>query len=279
MASLLKTAANFVLLPFGVHVARTTPPDPVRQIVALLAPIDPGIELVRIGGDNDGGYLVPNDLEGIAYCFSAGIADIVSFEIDCLTRGIRSFLADFSVDTPPIDLKEYKFTKKFVGAVNNSKYMSLDRWVNASLGNILDDDLILQMDIEGAEYETLLSTPKSILEKFRILIIEFHNVESVRDKNFCQIVLSTLQKIKENFEIVHIHPNNCCGITSINGVAIPNVFEVTLLRKDRIKSRNFVNKLPHPLDQPNDPSQADITFPNLIIQQNLKLRVHSEGNN
>ena len=30
-------------------------------------------ELVRLGGNNDGGYLLPNDLEGITACFSPGV--------------------------------------------------------------------------------------------------------------------------------------------------------------------------------------------------------------
>ncbi len=264
MKSLVVKVANIFLQPFGVHVAKTTTRDNVSRIVDLLTPIDSGIELVRIGGDHDGGYLLPNDMEGITLCFSPGVDDTVSFELDCLTRGIRSFLADFSVDAPPIELKGCRFTKKFVGAVNNDKFMSLDQWVADSLAETLEADLILQMDIEGAEYETLLSTSRNTLTKFRILVIEFHHIESIRDRIFFQIVLSTLQRIKENFEVVHVHPNNCCGITSINGVEVPNVFEVTFLRRDRIKSKKPVMNLPHPLDQPNVASRIDITFPGLL---------------
>ena len=34
------------------------------------------------------------------------------------------------------------------------------------------------MDIEGGEYETILTTPAEILNRFRIMIIEIHDVES-----------------------------------------------------------------------------------------------------
>ncbi len=44
-----------------------------------------------MGGENDGGYLVPDDLEGIEYCFSPGVSNIATFELDCLNRG--SFLS------------------------------------------------------------------------------------------------------------------------------------------------------------------------------------------
>lgn len=261
MNSIAKRAINVLLRPFGAYLAQSTTRENARQIVNALIPIDPGFELIRVGGNNDGGYLLPNDMEGITHCFSPGVADTASFELDCLERGIRSFLADFSVDQPPINLEGCQFIKKFVGALNNDKFISLDQWVSDSLANAMETDLILQMDIEGAEYETILSTSKTTLTKFRILAIEFHHVESIRDTNFFQIVLSTLQRLKEHFEVVHVHPNNCCGITSIDGVKIPNVFEVTFLRKDRIKHIKPIKHLPHPLDQANVPSKSDILFP------------------
>ena len=257
----VKKLVNTFLQPIGVYVARTTSSGEVRRIVELLKPVDCGIELIRVGGDNDGGYLLPDDMAGIKYCFSPGVADTASFELDCLDRGIPSFLADYSVDAPPIELAGCEFSKKFVGSVNNDQFMTLDQWVAVSLKSERDSELILQMDIEGAEYETLLATTNETLTRFRIMVVEFHNMESLRDQCFCQIVLSTLRRIREKFDVVHVHPNNCCGITSINGVKLPTVFETTFLRKDRVKSRKPVKLLPHPLDQPNLPLRADITLP------------------
>ena len=36
--------------------------------------------LIRIGGNSDGAYLVPDDLQGISCCFSPGVSDRKSFE-------------------------------------------------------------------------------------------------------------------------------------------------------------------------------------------------------
>ena len=38
------------------------------------------IELIRLGEDNDGGYLVPNDLKGINKNYSAGVGFLTKFE-------------------------------------------------------------------------------------------------------------------------------------------------------------------------------------------------------
>ena len=256
-----KKLVNSFLQPFGIYASRMSSSADVREIVELLKPIDSGIDLIRVGGNNDGGYLVPDDLVGIKHCFSAGVGDVSSFELDCLHRGIPSFLADYSVDAPPTELAGCEFSKKFVGAVNNDQFMTLDRWVAESLVGERDSDLLLQMDVEGAEYETLLSTTSETLKRFRIMVVEFHNMESVRDKHFCRIVLSVLRRIRENFEVVHVHPNNSHSIVSISNVKTPLTFETTFLRKDRVKSLKPVNHLPHPLDQPNLSSKADITLP------------------
>ena len=256
-----KKIINDILQLIGLYISKMSPSHEVQKIVELLKPNDCGIELIRLGSDNDGGYLVLDDLGGIVCCFSAGVGDNSSFELDCLNKNIPSFLADYSVDAPPVELASCTFSKKFIGTVNNDRFMTLDRWVARSPIPEHDSELILQMDIEGAEYETLLATTDETLMRFRIMVVEFHNLESLRDKRFCRIVLSVLCKIRENFEIVHIHPNNSGGSRSIRKVKFPQIIEATFLRKDRVKSLSPVKRLPHPLDRPNLPREADISLP------------------
>ena len=107
------------LQPIRDRIRKRTRAEDLTELVDLLRPIDPGIDLIRVGGDSDGGYLIPDDLTGIAHCFSPGVADSSSFELDCMDRGIPSFLADYSVDEPPIELPNITFTKRFLGAFNN----------------------------------------------------------------------------------------------------------------------------------------------------------------
>ena len=38
-------------------------------------------------------------------------------------------------------------------------------------------DFLLQMDIEGGEYLSLLATPQELLRRFRIIVLEVHYVE------------------------------------------------------------------------------------------------------
>ena len=79
---------------------RPTPVARLRALIEKLSPVTCGKELIRLGDDGDGGYLLPDDLGGIAACFSPGVGYSSKFEIDVAARGIRVHMADASVDGP-----------------------------------------------------------------------------------------------------------------------------------------------------------------------------------
>ncbi len=54
----------------GFNVTWQTKSGDLLELIRKLAPQDSGPELIRIGGPGDGGYLIPDDLDGIEYCFS-----------------------------------------------------------------------------------------------------------------------------------------------------------------------------------------------------------------
>ena len=67
---------------------------------------------IRIGSENDGGYLIPDDLYDIGACYSPGVDVNVSFEKELLiSKNINSHLADFSVNAPPDGFTPLSFTK------------------------------------------------------------------------------------------------------------------------------------------------------------------------
>ena len=219
------------------------------NLVQALRPVKTKYPLIRIGGKNDGGYLVPDDLSGISKCFSPGVDTTASFEKDLLNRGIWSHLADASVDSVPEDLKVLSFEKKFLGVVNDGEYMTLEYWVRSKES---EGDLILQMDIEGAEYQTIIATPMNILRRFRIIVIEIHDVQAWFNNPIAwETVQDFFSKLLADFHVVHNHPNNNCPFIDADGFLMPTVFELTLLRKDRAMPEGFCDQFPHPLDQPN----------------------------
>jgi hypothetical protein len=234
--------------------------DQFENLLMDLYPVKTKYPLIRIGGDNDGGYLIPDDLSGISTCFSPGVDVTASFEQDLLSRGIRSHLADASVDAPPDGLEVASFTKKFLGGVNDGEFMTLEFWVRRHGGYL--GDLILQMDIEAHEYETILATPLDILRRFRIIAMEIHHAECWFNNPIAWgCVNSFFAKLLDNFHVVHNHPNNNCPFIEVEGILIPTTFELTLLRKDRAAPEGYCTEFPHPLDQPNVTDKDDRPLP------------------
>ena len=244
----------------GVNVTRQAPETDVSDLIERLHPLDCGRRLIRIGGESDGGYLLPDDLDGIEYCFSPGVGLLADFENQLATLNIRSFLADYSVDSPPTDRPEFTFDKKFVAACDTETSFTLESWKNKYLPNY-GDDLLLQMDIEGSEYEVIIGTPIQVLNAFRIMVIEFHFMEKMFDPFVCGLYRTCFEKILTNFHVVHIHPNNICDSLSKGGIEIPRIMEFTFYSKKRAPAIKRRNDFPHPLDRDNVSDKRPLALP------------------
>ncbi|GAB5488636.1 MAG: FkbM family methyltransferase [Parasphingorhabdus sp.] len=260
MTRMLKHKIKSFLGAQGVSASLAPSQERLEGAIARLQPrIPEGLELIRIGGKNDGGYMVPDDFDGVIGCLSPGVDYIASFESDLKQRGIGSHLIDFSVDGPPDNFEPASFTKKFLGASSGGNQITLGDWMSDIGLMSAPGDLILQIDIEGAEYEVLLEAPAEILDRFRVIVLELHHLESLSHQVFLRIFEAFAKKLTRNHQVVHVHPNNVVPALLIRGIEVPPVIELTLIRCDRIAkgARMVAPTLPHPLDCPNVPSNPD----------------------
>jgi hypothetical protein len=258
----MKRVIKELFLKFKVAFSRATNSSDLDFFFNRIRPLTSSIELVRIGGINDAGYLVPNDFKNIKYCFSPGVSIEAYFENELAEKyNIKSFMADFSVDQSPILNDKLEFKKIFIGYENKPGFQSLQNWISESIGE-LDEDMILQMDIEGGEYNVLIETSNEELEKFRILIIEFHFFDQIYSRPGFELVSACFYKLLKSFNIVHIHPNNCSALVKFGNYSVPPVIEFTFHRKDRaqfFKSESL--SFPHSLDKDNQPTKKSIILP------------------
>lgn len=243
MTSLLSAVSGAV----GMVLYRQSQLGDVQSILDAMHPMAARQQLIRIGGDGDGGYLVPDDLDGITACFSPGVSVTSDFELGMAERNIPCFMADASVDAPPVASPHFHFVKKYLGASPGGNFITLESWVAA---NAPDGDLLLQMDIEGAEWEVLLATPSDLLRRFRIMVIEFHHLHRLFDGFSGRLLTAALRKVLADFHVVHAHPNNAAAVETRGGLTIPRLLEVTFLRKDR-GIGEFRSDFPHRLDRDN----------------------------
>ena len=224
-------------------------------------------DLVRIGRDYDGGYLVSkSDIEQCEVLVGLGINDDWSFEEDFLKRkevhiyaydasiSQKTFLKNLYKSALRIDnlklfahwlrviLKYKKFfsqpnvthIKKFVGLDSKSdKYCRFSEIMN----KVNSKNIFLKIDIEGSEYR-FLDEIITYEDNINGMVIELHD---------CDIHLDAIEEFisKFNLNLVHIHSN--CG-APLRSDGLPTVLELTFSRYAKALD-GF--DLPHELDMPN----------------------------
>ena len=212
-------------------------------------------DLIRLGDDNDGGYLVPNDLNGIVKNYSAGVGNLSKFEKDLKEKFlIDSHMLDFNdIDKSILPIGS-KFLKKKIGVGINKDELNINNWLKDEKGEI-----ILKMDIEGDEYLTLASLSEENLKKIRILVLEIHDLRHLRNYFFFKTFEKIITKLHDAFYVCHLHANNASKVKNIGGYIVPDMLEMTLIRKDRVK--NFTCEfsiIPHKLDKKTVLSKTEI---------------------
>ena len=227
----------------------------VSDFLELFVPEVIDQPLIRLGSKHDGGYLIPDDLDGIGYAISPGVGPVVDFDEDLAKRGIDVIMLDASVKGPPIKNDRFTFKPLFLDSFVSDTTTTIDAEV-AQLPK--DKDLLLEMDIEGAEWKVIHSMSREAQERFRIMAIEFHPLTEAAHKWRLPDFVSGIRKLLTTHRIVHVHLNNASAGIRLGGHRVADAIEVTFHRRDRSAAHPGEQVvLPHPLDTPNLPIFLD----------------------
>lgn len=221
-------------------------------------------ELIRVGNLNgDGGYLVPDIIDKIDYCFTLGVGNDTTFEMVLASRGTKCFLADYSVNGPASNHENFFFTKKFIKAYNSQNNIRFDEWKNNCIGEDYDSKLLIKIDIEGDEYSVIPTIDTKTLSQTQLIIIEFHHLTRLLKKDYQRFIYAAFERILENFYPVHLHVNNSSNILNKNNIMIPHLLEATFVNKKLINDLDlkYQTTFPNNLDKPNVNSKPDIQLP------------------
>ena len=151
--------------------------------------------------------------------------------------------------------------------------------------------LLLQMDVEGAEWDTLIHTPNSVLGLFDQIVIEVHGLASDVSKpldggELYEVVMDkkikVLRKINALFYLYHVHANTEGGLYYIDWFKVPDVLELTFVNKKVVKDAEYSKVIfPTEFDRPNTKGKKEIElhfwpfYPGLI--QHLSDIVRRDG--
>lgn len=236
-----KTLARFGLL--------LTPVVDVAKVWGKFRPIVTEHELVRVGSKSgDGGYLLPDSLADLDGVFSAGLSDNVDFEFELAqSLQIQVECVDASITSLPLNHQNLKFQKKFLAATSEGDYINLEDWIEGS--SLAGQNLLLKMDIEGFEYESMLAASTATLNRFKIMVFELHSLEQIGTRLGMSLISNFASKITRNHTVIHAHANNVGGEWVFPSGRYPASLEITLIRNDAFVTNLGYARLPHELDR------------------------------
>ena len=212
-------------------------------------------ELQRFGEKNDGGYLLCGNLLGdVRAAYSYGISGYDGWGCD-VSRRLDVYVHQydcFDLSQPLCATGKTIFHGECIGSSAGTRD---GRPFDTLAGHIARNgdrgkQLVIKMDVEGAEWDTLLTAPIDVLRRIDQLAIEFHGFDEQRFRR-------AVRRLKILFHIAHLHWNNysCVG----DGGPFPAwAYEVLLVNK-RIGRLDPAGRamLPHALDAPNAPDRTD----------------------
>ena len=118
----------------GIIICKVSQTQKIEQFIKRFRENYVSVDLIRIGGDADGGYLIPDIFDRVHYCFSPGVADTADFEAELSQHyGIKSFMIDGSVAAAPFEDENFHFIKKFLGYRTNDNFITLSDWMESVL--------------------------------------------------------------------------------------------------------------------------------------------------
>jgi hypothetical protein len=227
----LRILISRILYNFHYRLSKNINEELLLNFLNKIKPLPTRHKLIRLGSSGDGGYLVPDDLAGIYSCFTAGVGGNVDFEFELASKGIKCFMADYSVENPPLYHTNFIFKKSFIGSANYENYTKFEDWFKK---NSDSKDCILKIDIEGDEYNLLPSITEEDFLKMRIIIFEIHNFSNILNPLGFELIKLIFDKLQKNHKIVHVNANNISPpIKFSKKLVLHDQLEITLLRKDR----------------------------------------------
>lgn len=231
----------------------------IKDLCRVMKVID--YQLVRVGGDGDGGYVMINDFDTSSSVYSYGIGEDVTFENWIAKKCNNVYCYDHTIDELPANRSDkLRFIRIGIADTDNleENVMTLESAVYLN-GDLQVDNLLLKMDVEGAEWDVLDNIKNDVLNQFKQITLELHDLTNVIHKDK---VIRVLEKLNKTHQVVWVHANNTLGIEKGTKTFLPPLLEITYVRRANYKFVDIHYDAPNSIDKPNNQEMSDVFLDN-----------------
>ena len=228
---LLKLITNNNILKYkGVKNCLLDNPDNQYCIYHLICPKKcVGKKRILIGEKKDGSYVLLDDFKDIKIAYSFGISYKIDFDKALADRGIDIYMYDHTINNLPYNNSKFHWQKIGIAGnkEKNDKLKTLEELILIN-GHTLEKNMILKMDVEYSEWNSLKDLPDNILNQFKYILIEFHFDE----KKNIKLYYNVLKKLQNNHQVFYIRCNGRNKIITFGNNRICKYLEVSYVIKE-----------------------------------------------
>ena len=185
-----------------------------------------------IGGRRSTSYVLLDELSGIKIAYSFGIGTEnwhISFDKELADKNIDIFMYDHTINKLPYENPKFHFHKIGLSGISNKNNPSLKTLYQILEENnhLQEKNMILKVDCEGCEWESLLDFPDELLKNFKFMVFELH----FQSRDFV-LFTKVLAKLSKYHQIFYVHCVNCGTMIQFGDMRICQGLEVSYVIKE-----------------------------------------------
>ena len=227
------------------------------QVARAIRPLtSPELELIRVGGPTDGGYVMAAPLTASG-AVSIGVGSDVSWDQDIGRQGIPVAMFDHTIRRPPDPVPGGTFHRIGIGPIAATNIRTLDQLL-AHAGFAGREDLLLKMDVEGAEWSALTQPGLADLQPFNQVVLELHGISGLKDEASAATILGAVEHLTRTHASIHVHANNYDDLVRFDHWWFPNAIEASFIRRDLLSQAQPASTMRTDLDAPCDVRVTEI---------------------
>ncbi len=213
----------------GIKKCLLNNPDRLHCIYHLLVPKQVvGKKRILLGEKYDGCYVLLDDFKNIKIAYSFGISSNIQFDKALADKGIDIYMYDHTINSLPYENSKFHWKKIGICGVGKQypDMKNLEELIKDN-GHIQEKNMILKMDVEEWEWDSINTLKEYTLKQFKYIAIEFHfkDENDFKNNNIYYNVIKKLSKTHQVFfarcnadrgKIINFGYNRICHIMEVS---------------------------------------------------------------
>lgn len=226
----------------------------ILETISLFKPYDIDIPKKRFGPKTDGGYVLADTIQSDQAIVSYGISTEYQFDREMAEKGHKVYMFDHTIDSIDRTNENMMWFKEGVSGKTTPEENLFTIEDHLNRYEILGNQLILKIDVEGAELEAFFAMPDEVLSRFDQIVMELHHLWKLAEPDFCELTFKVFSKINKLFTLFHVHANNWDGhngILVVDGFPISNFLELSYIKTSKVNRSESNTLYPTEYDYPS----------------------------